>query len=197
MKRAAGARNRRPGRAAERRTIAALSESGEAGGTGPSDAERPPVTGDEPLTTAEESSLLMAELPDVAEEPALATPPAGRGVARNTAIFSIATGISRIVGLLREIVAASFFGTSGAGIGVHDRLPGPEPGAQPVRERRAFGGVRAGVHRTAAEGPEERGLPARLDAVLDHADRARRDHRLLHPRGRRDHAAVHRRHVQR
>jgi putative peptidoglycan lipid II flippase len=39
----------------------------------------------------------------------------GRGerVARNTAIFSIATGISRVVGLAREIVAASFFGTKG------------------------------------------------------------------------------------
>jgi putative peptidoglycan lipid II flippase len=34
-------------------------------------------------------------------------------VARNTAIFSIATGLSRIAGLLREIVFASFFGTSG------------------------------------------------------------------------------------
>jgi putative peptidoglycan lipid II flippase len=34
-------------------------------------------------------------------------------VARNTAIFSIATGFSRIAGLLREIVAASFFGTRG------------------------------------------------------------------------------------
>ena len=33
-------------------------------------------------------------------------------VARNTAIFSIATGVSR-VGLAREIVAASFFGTGG------------------------------------------------------------------------------------
>ncbi len=40
----------------------------------------------------------------------------GRGggrVARNTAIFSIATGVSRVVGLVREIVAASFFGTRG------------------------------------------------------------------------------------
>jgi putative peptidoglycan lipid II flippase len=55
----------------------------------------------------------MSELPDVAEEPLLSSPPVGRGVARNTAIFSIATGISRIVGLLREIVAASFFGTRG------------------------------------------------------------------------------------
>jgi putative peptidoglycan lipid II flippase len=36
----------------------------------------------------------------------------GRGVARNTAIFSIATGISRIVGLAREIVFASYFGTT-------------------------------------------------------------------------------------
>ncbi len=39
--------------------------------------------------------------------------PAARGVARNTAIFSIGTGVSRIVGLLREIVFASYFGTSG------------------------------------------------------------------------------------
>ena len=40
----------------------------------------------------------------------------GRGggrIARNTAIFSIATAISRVVGLAREIVAASYFGTSG------------------------------------------------------------------------------------
>jgi putative peptidoglycan lipid II flippase len=43
---------------------------------------------------------------------------AGRGsgrahghVARNTAIFSIATGFSRIAGLVREIIAASFFST--------------------------------------------------------------------------------------
>jgi putative peptidoglycan lipid II flippase len=34
-------------------------------------------------------------------------------VARNTAIFSFGTGISRIAGLLREIVFAKYFGTSG------------------------------------------------------------------------------------
>lgn len=34
-------------------------------------------------------------------------------VRRNTAIFSLFTGFSRIAGLLREIVAASFFGTKG------------------------------------------------------------------------------------
>src|SRR4051812_13824387 len=40
--------------------------------------------------------------------------PAGRGIARNTAIFSAATGLSRIAGLAREIVASSYFATSGA-----------------------------------------------------------------------------------
>lgn len=48
-----------------------------------------------------------------AEEPPVQAPPGGGGVARNTAIFAIATGFSRIAGLLREIVAASFFGTTG------------------------------------------------------------------------------------
>ncbi len=41
-------------------------------------------------------------------------PPTGRGIARNTAIFSIGTGVSRIVGLGREVVFASYFGTTGA-----------------------------------------------------------------------------------
>jgi putative peptidoglycan lipid II flippase len=40
--------------------------------------------------------------------------PAGRRVAVNTAIFSIGTGISRIVGVVREIVVAGFFGTTPA-----------------------------------------------------------------------------------
>src|ERR671930_257199 len=39
---------------------------------------------------------------------------AGRAAARNTAIFSILTGLSRIAGLAREIVASSYFATSGA-----------------------------------------------------------------------------------
>jgi putative peptidoglycan lipid II flippase len=45
-----------------------------------------------------------------------ASPPttSGRAVARNTAIFSVATGLSRIAGLVREIVASSYFATSGA-----------------------------------------------------------------------------------
>jgi putative peptidoglycan lipid II flippase len=35
-------------------------------------------------------------------------------VAVNTAIFSVATGVSRIAGLIREVVAARYFGTTGA-----------------------------------------------------------------------------------
>ncbi len=38
----------------------------------------------------------------------------GRRIALNTAIFSIATGFSRVAGLVREIVAARYFGTTGA-----------------------------------------------------------------------------------
>jgi len=45
--------------------------------------------------------------------PAAAGGPPGR-VARNTAIFSIATAFSRVAGLAREIVAASYFNTSSA-----------------------------------------------------------------------------------
>ena len=40
--------------------------------------------------------------------------PHGRGLARNTAIFSALTGLSRIAGLVREVVASSYFGTSGS-----------------------------------------------------------------------------------
>jgi putative peptidoglycan lipid II flippase len=48
-------------------------------------------------------------------EPTQAAAPRGVGRrARNTAIFSVATGLSRIAGLVREIVAAAYFGTLGA-----------------------------------------------------------------------------------
>jgi putative peptidoglycan lipid II flippase len=51
------------------------------------------------------------------EEPVVPAPPEGGGmgggIARNTAIFSFLTGLSRVVGLAREIVFAGYFGTSG------------------------------------------------------------------------------------
>src|SRR5688500_20296758 len=37
-----------------------------------------------------------------------------RRLARNTAFFSFATGLSRLLGLAREVVAAKYFGVTGA-----------------------------------------------------------------------------------
>jgi putative peptidoglycan lipid II flippase len=57
----------------------------------------------------------LSTIADATELAAAPGPPPGGGpVARNTAIFSAATGISRIAGLAREIVAASYFGTTAA-----------------------------------------------------------------------------------
>jgi len=61
------------------------------------------------------SSEKTATPPARDEREAAAVPTAtGRTVARNTAIFSVLTGLSRIAGLIREIVASSYFATSGA-----------------------------------------------------------------------------------
>ncbi len=60
----------------------------------------------EPTATAPARAEGMAA-PEGAPRP-------GRTAARNTAIFSILTGLSRIAGLAREIVASSYFATSGA-----------------------------------------------------------------------------------
>src|SRR5437016_7950243 len=57
-------------------------------------------------------------LSEMAEQAETAAPEssAGRGrrLAWSTAIFSLATGLSRILGLVREIVARYYFGTVGA-----------------------------------------------------------------------------------
>ncbi|MEZ0293648.1 MAG: murein biosynthesis integral membrane protein MurJ [Solirubrobacteraceae bacterium] len=50
--------------------------------------------------------------PDTAELPSGAGSTGRR--ARNTVIFSILTGLSRVAGLIREIIAGAYFGTSGA-----------------------------------------------------------------------------------
>ncbi len=54
----------------------------------------------------------MAVSSDTGEE--AAGPKPANSIARNTAMFSVVTGFSRIVGLLREIAFASYFGTSAA-----------------------------------------------------------------------------------
>src|SRR6266545_4900355 len=42
------------------------------------------------------------------------TAPKRRRIAVNTAIFAVGTGLSRVAGLAREILASSYFATSGA-----------------------------------------------------------------------------------
>jgi putative peptidoglycan lipid II flippase len=61
--------------------------------------------------SSEPTATVTAGAHDQAAPPPRTT---GRAVARNTAIFSVATGLSRIAGLVREIVASSYFATSGA-----------------------------------------------------------------------------------
>src|SRR4051795_5533118 len=57
---------------------------------------------------------IAARVPQPATQPVSEPAPApSRRIAFNTVIFSIATGLSRIAGLVREVVASSYFGTSG------------------------------------------------------------------------------------
>lgn len=48
------------------------------------------------------------------EAPSTSATPPRRSFARNTAIFSVLTGLSRIAGLMREVLASSYFGLSPA-----------------------------------------------------------------------------------
>jgi len=62
-----------------------------------------------------DAALRAAEAFDPGEEPAGEPAPGRRAgrIARSTAFFSIATAASRVVGLVREVVAASYYGISG------------------------------------------------------------------------------------
>jgi putative peptidoglycan lipid II flippase len=74
-----------------------------------------PPTGTAPADRAAARADAAAAGVPPATAAAGAAAPRGRSrVARNTAIFSIATGLSRVMGLVREIVARSYFGTTGA-----------------------------------------------------------------------------------
>jgi putative peptidoglycan lipid II flippase len=86
-------------------------------GAPPSSGRRPPGTAGAELDAAFRGpGGLEPALPPPATAAAreAARTPARSGRARNTVIFSVLTGFSRIAGLAREIVARSYFGTSGA-----------------------------------------------------------------------------------
>src|SRR5881392_3950950 len=57
---------------------------------------------------------MLSGMAERAESAVPETPVArGRRLAWSTAIFALATGISRVLGLIREVVAAYYFGASG------------------------------------------------------------------------------------
>jgi putative peptidoglycan lipid II flippase len=64
---------------------------------------------------AEDAAVRAAEAFEPGEEPNGDPPPRRQGgrIARSTAFFSVATAASRIAGLVREIVAASYYGVNG------------------------------------------------------------------------------------
>src|SRR4051812_13056514 len=66
-----------------------------------------------PVTADTTAPRLAGDDPGALQSPGAAAA-RGRRIARNTAIFSAATGLSRIAGLVREVVASSYFATSGA-----------------------------------------------------------------------------------
>jgi putative peptidoglycan lipid II flippase len=59
------------------------------------------------VATADETTLIASTV----DGPGIAVP--RRGLARSTAIFSLATALSRVLGLVRQVVAAYYFGAAG------------------------------------------------------------------------------------
>ena len=115
-------------------------------------------------------------LPDTVE------PAPRQRLARSTAIFSAATGLSRALGLVREIVAAYLFGVSGKINALHDRLSDPEPRSGAGRRCRALGCLRSRLQRAPRTRRTRPRLARRLDGLLARlADHGRPDG-ALHPR---------------
>src|SRR5215211_4332136 len=108
--------------------------------------------------------------------------------ARNTAIFSVLTGLSRVAGLVREIVARSYFGTSGA-------MSAFTLAFQVPNLIRALLRVRAGVQRAAGEPAPARGAAAGQRARRPAPRGADRALARVHPDRANAHALVHRRRV--
>jgi putative peptidoglycan lipid II flippase len=57
---------------------------------------------------------VTSEAPPAGDRSEASPPPPRRSFARNTAIFSILTGLSRVAGLMREVLASAFFGLTPA-----------------------------------------------------------------------------------
>ena len=95
--------------------------------------------------------MRAAEAFDPGEEPACEPAPgsqAGR-IARSTAFFSVATAASRDRRPRPGSGRRRLLRRQRPDVGLHDRLPGPEPDPRPVRRRGPAAGLRPRLHRTA------------------------------------------------
>src|SRR5213595_4366481 len=76
--------------------------------------KRPAYAGEGRVPEQPNRLPMLSGMAKAAETPPAETPVArGRRLAWSTAIFALATGISRVLGLIREVVAAYYFGASG------------------------------------------------------------------------------------
>lgn len=75
----------------------------------PEPSEPESARNDEPFRSAPDTDVAV----EVAQEPGPEGDAEAGRLGRSTAFFSIATGLSRVAGLIREIVAAGYFGVSG------------------------------------------------------------------------------------
>ena len=100
-------------------------------------------------------------------------------------VLLVATAASRIAGLVPRDRRRQLLRHLRADVGLHDRLPGPQPGPRPLRRRGPAAGLRADLHRAAGAQELPRGVPPRLDPAAARHPRARRDHGALRPRSRR------------
>ena len=129
--------------------------------------------------------------PSASDGPGEGVGPAPPRLARNTAIFAVATGLSRIAGLGREIVAASYYGTSGAASAFTIAFQVPNL----VRGLFADAALSAAFVPVFTEylehGRKKRRPAARLDALLADPDRPRRAVGAVRRHRRRRDAAVH------
>ena len=120
---------------------------------------------------------------------------AAGGACSNTAIFSFLTGISRVVGLLREVVFASYFGTTGfaSAFAIAYQVPNIAQLFAQSALSAAFVPVFTDLLQKGRRKEAVR-LASTLFWIM--LIGARRDHRCVHPCRWARHAAVHRLDVQ-
>ena len=88
-------------------------------------------------------------------------------MAVSTALFAVATGASRLVGMLREAATAWIFTRAGRGDQrLHRRVPDPQPDPLAGRRRGARRGLRADLQRAADEGRARARLARGLDRLV-------------------------------